>query len=88
MYLAQLIISIPLLFVLFFGIGFILNMLLKTTWLPLIIYLGTVIAVIYFQQINNLFTVVNAVLFFSGLAGAIGSVWTIRILRAKGYTMF
>lgn len=88
MYLAQLIISIPLLFVLFFGIGFILNMILKTTWLPLIIYLVTVVAVIVVQEINHIFTFVNAVLFFSGLAGAIGSVFTIKTLREKGYTMF
>jgi len=84
--LAQLIISIPLLFVLFFGLGFILNMILKTTWLPLIIYL---VVVIYIgKDVNHIFTLVNAVLFFSGLAGAIGGVWTIKTLRAKGYKMF
>jgi Putative membrane protein len=84
--LPQLIISIPLLFVLFFGIGFILNMILKTTWLPLVVYLGIVIYI--FRGIHHIFTVVNAVLFFSGLAGAIGGIWTIKTLRAKGYRMF
>ncbi|WP_202080300.1 YuiB family protein [Caldalkalibacillus salinus] len=39
MLLAQIIISVLLFLILFFGIGFLLNMLLKTTWLPgLILY--------------------------------------------------
>jgi hypothetical protein len=84
--LPQLIISIPLLFVLFFGIGFILNMILKTTWLPLVVYLGIVIYIL--RGIHHILNVVNAVLFFSGLAGAIGGIWTIKTLRAKGYRMF
>lgn len=82
----QLIISVPLLFVLFFGIGFILNMILKTTWLPLIIFLGVVIYIAY--DLTMLFTLVNVVLFLSGLAGAVGGVWTIKVLREKGYKMF
>lgn len=86
MSLPQLIISIPLLFVLFFGIGFILNMILKTTWLPLVLYLGIVIYIA--SDLTMIFTLVNMVLFFSGLAGAIGGVWTIKTLRAKGYRMF
>ncbi|MFC7439719.1 YuiB family protein [Laceyella putida] len=86
LYLAQLIISIPLLFVLFFGIGFILNMILKTTWLPLVIFFG--VALYVGKDVHQIFTVVNAVLFFSGLAGAIGGVWTIKTLREKGYRMF
>ncbi|PRZ13895.1 YuiB-like putative membrane protein [Laceyella sediminis] len=86
LYLAQLIISIPLLFVLFFGIGFILNMILKTTWLPLIIFFG--VAFYVGKDVNQIFTAVNAVLFFSGLAGAIGGIWTIKTLRQKGYRMF
>jgi hypothetical protein len=86
MYLAQLIISIPLLFVLFFGLGFILNMILKTTWLPLVLFLGIVVYV--GKDVTEIFTVVNAVLFFSGLAGAVSGIWTIKTLRAKGYKMF
>nr|WP_313782458.1 YuiB family protein [Paenibacillus larvae] len=34
----QLVIVTVLLFVLFFGLGFILNMLIKTTWLPIYMY--------------------------------------------------
>ncbi|WP_124726683.1 YuiB family protein [Staphylospora marina] len=86
MYLAQLIVAIPLLFVLFFGIGFILNMILKTTWLPLAIFLAVVIYV--GKDVTQIFTVVNMVLFFSGLAGTVGGIWTIKTLRAKGYKMF
>jgi len=42
----QLAIVTVLMFVLFFGIGFILNMLLKTTWLPVYLYVLLVIGVI------------------------------------------
>ncbi|MBD1370906.1 hypothetical protein IC620_00830 [Hazenella sp. IB182357] len=86
MQIAQIIISIPLLFVLFFGIGFVLNMILKTTWLPLLVFLGVVIYI--GMGLTQIFTVINAIFFFSGLAGAIGGVWTIKILREKGYRMF
>jgi hypothetical protein len=86
MSLPQLIISIPLLFVLFFGMGFILNMILKTTWLPLVIFLGVVLYV--GRGVTDIFTVVNMVLFLSGLTGAITGIWTIRTLRVKGYGMF
>lgn len=83
--LPQLIISIPLFFVLTFGIGFILNMILKTTWLPLVVYLGIVI---YFLFSLSTFHVPDLTVLFSGLAGAIGGGWTIKTLRAKGYRMF
>jgi hypothetical protein len=83
---AQLIISIPLLFVLFFGLGFTLNMILKTTWLPLVLFFGVVLYV--GKDVTHIVTIVNAVLFFSGLAGALGGIWTIKTLRAKGYRMF
>ncbi|MGA9174485.1 MAG: YuiB family protein [Thermoactinomyces sp.] len=86
MNIAQLIISIPLLFVLFFGLGFILNMILKTTWLPLVIFFAVVLYVGW--DVTHIVTLVNAVLFFSGLAGAVSGVWTIKTLRTKGYRMF
>jgi hypothetical protein len=84
--LAQLIISIPLLFVLFFGLGFILNMILKTTWLPLALFFGVVLYV--GRDVTQIFTIVNAVLFFSGFLGVLGGIFTIRTLRLKGYRMF
>lgn len=81
----QLIISIPLIFVLIFGIGFILNMILKTTWLPLYVYLGLVIYVAMGLEAAHL---PDITWFITGLIGAIGSGWTIRFLRLKGYRMF
>jgi hypothetical protein len=86
MSLPQLIISIPLLFVLFFGVGFILNMILKTTWFPLILFFGIVLYV--GKDVNHLFTLVNILLFLSGFAGATVGIWTIRTLRVRGYSMF
>lgn len=86
MTLAQLIISIPLLFVLFFGIGFILNMILKTTWLPLIVFFAVVLYV--GRDVTQIVTVVNSVLFLSGFLGVLGGILAIRTLRSKGYQMF
>lgn len=86
MNLPQLIISVPLLFVLFFGLGFILNMILKTTWVPLIIYFGLVIYVI--GGLHHVITAVNIVLFGAGLLGVLVGIWGIKTLRVKGYRMF
>ncbi|MBA4493762.1 hypothetical protein H1191_05525 [Paenactinomyces guangxiensis] len=85
MSLPQLIISIPLFFVLTFGIGFILNMILKTTWLPLILYFGIVIYLLFSLTSPH---VTDITVLLSGLAGAVGGGWTIKTLRAKGYRMF
>lgn len=83
--LPQFVISIVLFFVLLFGIGFILNMILKTTWVPLVIYLGVVIYLLIDLQSPHIadFTILGA-----GLIGAGGSGWTIQTLRTKGYRMF
>ncbi len=83
--LLQVIVSIIMFFVLCFGVGFILNMILKTTWLPLILYL--IIAVILLFRLEEYLLPDIAVL-ISGLFGAIGGGWTIQALRAKGYKMF
>lgn len=81
----QLIISIVLLFVFFFGIGFILNMILKTTWLPIIVY---VVIVVYVAIGMKAVHVSDVLWGLSGLVGALGSGWVIRTLRIKGYKMF
>ncbi|WP_134704018.1 YuiB family protein [Ammoniphilus sp. YIM 78166] len=81
----QLIISIPLFLVLAFGIGFILNMLIKTTWLPLVIY---ALLLVYLIISMGSLLVVDYIILTSGLAGAVLSGVTIRVLRAKGYRMF
>jgi hypothetical protein len=86
-----------LIFVLVFGIGFILNMLIKTTWLPLYGYLlllaGTVV---WFWRRDGLafadtlagFGIPDYAAMIGGLLGAWLSGHTIRLLRAKGYKMF
>lgn len=83
--LPQFIISVILFFVLFFGIGFIFNMILKTTWLPLIIYAA--ISVYLLIRIQSPLLVDISIL-CAGLIGAGGSGWTIQYLRKKGYRMF
>lgn len=53
---AQLVVSIVLFLFLFFGIGFLLNMLLKTTWLPgAIIYPLVVLVIVSDVSIINYF---------------------------------
>lgn len=85
----QFIIAIPLFLILFFGIGFILNMLLKTTWMPLVLYVLLVIGTIIYLLVNDRIPhTTDYVMLASGLVGAFASGWTIKILRAKGYSMF
>ncbi|MGI6126169.1 MAG: YuiB family protein [Planifilum sp.] len=89
MSLPQVIISIPLFLVLLFGIGFILNMILKTTWLPSILYAMLIIgmAVYMFVERGGL-KLVDWIILSAGMIGALLSGWTIKLLRAKGYRMF
>ncbi|MXQ55478.1 hypothetical protein GSM42_17495 [Shimazuella sp. KC615] len=83
--LVQLIISVPLLLVFFFGIGFILNMILKTTWLPIYLFLALII---YFAFKVNTVHVADITWLVASLVGVVGSGLTIRFLRANGYRMF
>jgi hypothetical protein len=85
-----------LMLVLFFGIGFILNMLLKTTWLPVYLYLMLVIAMVIYwgwdtgtlwSNIKE-YRLADYVPAFSGLVGAIISGYTIQALRSRGFKMF
>lgn len=83
-------------FCMFYGLGFILNMLMKTTWLPIYVYLAVVLIIIFsfWDRTGSLFAYLQGVSFsdiipfFGGLAGAILSGYTIRYLRVKGYQMF
>ncbi len=93
----QLPIILVLFFTLFFGIGFILNMLLKTTWLPIYFYLLIVVPLaVYWQYdasvsfIENLasYHFVDYLTGIAGLAGAFAGGATIKMLRDKGYRMF
>lgn len=53
---AQIIISIVLFMVLFFGIGFIANMLLRATWVPAIVYPFIVILIVDKVHMYQYFT--------------------------------
>ena len=89
MSLPQVMISIPLFLVLLFGIGFILNMILKTTWFPSILYAALIIglAVYMFVERGGL-KLVDWIILSAGMIGALLSGWTIKTLREKGYRMF
>ena len=83
--------------VLFFGIGFILNMLIKTTWLPLWLFIIFVVPYGLYklwqpdlsasENIRSML-VSDIVLVIAGAAGAYISGWAIRALRKGGYKMF
>ncbi|TVX98755.1 YuiB family protein [Cohnella terricola] len=83
--------------VLFFGIGFILNMLIKTTWFPLWLFVIVVIPLGIWQlwqddlsvteNIQSLL-VSDTILIVAGAVGAYLSGWSIRALRRGGYKMF
>lgn len=84
-------------FVMMFGIGFILNMLMKTTWFPSYIYILVILPVVVYtlwDHDKKLFTylasfgLVDYLTALAGLAGAILSGWTIEKLRKGGYKMF
>ncbi|MFO7262743.1 MAG: hypothetical protein A6D91_02265 [Bacillaceae bacterium G1] len=87
MNIAQLIISILLFLVLAFGIGFILNMLAKTTWLPILLYV-LLVAYLFFFKTQRQFAWVDWLVLSAGLAGCILSGVVIRSLRQKGFRMF
>nr|WP_144026488.1 YuiB family protein [Paenibacillus periandrae] len=92
----QLMIVTVLLLVLFFGLGFILNMLMKTTWFPIYGYIVLVIGLIIYwgwgtgSLASNIaeYSFVDYVPAVGGLLGAALSGWTIKALRDKGYQMF
>lgn len=84
-------------FVMMFGIGFILNMLMKTTWFPSYLFIIVIMPiVIYSLWDRNMslwshlgsFQLVDYFTGIAGLAGAILSGWTIQKLRKGGYKMF
>lgn len=83
--------------VLFFGIGFILNMLIKTTWMPLWLFFIVVVPLGIWQlwqpdlsmkeNMQSMF-VSDTILVVAGAVGAYLSGWAIRALRRGGYKMF
>lgn len=93
--LLQLFVLVLLAFCMFFGLGFIINMLMKTTWFPIAGYVVFVIAIIYTSWgpqsfLENIagYSVSDYLPLLSGLGGAVASGFVIKTLRAKGYKMF
>jgi hypothetical protein len=90
----QIVIAILLIFVLFFGISFILNMLLKTTWFPIYIYIVGIIALLIFWDKTSWgtfllsFKLVDYVYFITGILGIVIGGKAIETLRKQGYKMF
>lgn len=81
----QFIISIPLFLVLAFGLGFIINMIIKSTWLPSYLFVIIVAFLVYRSGgMNGL----DAIILVSGLIGVILSGFVMKTLRKKGYRMF
>ncbi|MFD1956183.1 YuiB family protein [Paenibacillus thailandensis] len=93
----QLIVAMVLFFVMMFGIGFILNMLLKTTWFPIYLFIIVLVPLgIWWTWDDSAsvtanftaFTIVDLLPAFGALIGAYVSGWAIRALRRGGYKMF
>ncbi|MFC5652423.1 YuiB family protein [Paenibacillus solisilvae] len=93
----QLIIATVLFFVMMFGIGFILNMLLKTTWFPIYLFIIILLPIFIWQTWDHTksfagnfgeFTFVDILPAIGALIGAYISGYTIRLLRRGGYKMF
>jgi hypothetical protein len=93
-YIIQLIIATVLIFVLMFGIGFILNMLIKTTWMPIYLYFIMLIGLIFYSGWAFVFQKLagfDPYYYFPVLGGLLGawvSGWSIHTLRARGFKMF
>ncbi|ATO48836.1 YuiB family protein [Brevibacillus laterosporus] len=84
-----LIISVVLFSILGFGIGFILNMLLKTTWLPFALTIGLIGYVVISLIVKDTPpSIWDYLVLYAGIVGTFASGWTIQILRKKGYRMF
>lgn len=84
MSLPEYLIGVPLFGFLGFGISFILNMILKTKWLPAILYLGLLAYYLFTFNLKN----GDYLMLTVGLAGIVGGGLTIQHLRKKGYRMF
>lgn len=92
----QVIVITILAFVLIFGVGFILNMLLKTTWFPIYAYLALIIGLYVYYNWNSghvltavtEYGFIDLLAILGGVLGGYVSGLTIRALRVKGFKMF
>ncbi|MFC4076002.1 YuiB family protein [Salinithrix halophila] len=85
MSLPQIVVAVLLFTFMGFGISFILNMILKTTWVPLVLYAG--LLTYYFVTMGVLKSG-DYLMLAMGLIGILAGSWTIRYLRVNGYRMF
>lgn len=90
----QVAIVMLLFFVLTFGIGFILNMLIKTTWFPIYLFIFVVIVYILNRGWGDIaghlmkYGWPDILTFIGGFIGAIVSGVAINTLRKNGFKMF
>ncbi|MBD2845713.1 hypothetical protein IDH44_10975 [Paenibacillus sp. IB182496] len=93
----QVVIAMLLFFVMMFGIGFILNMLMKTTWFPVYLFVIVLLPLgIYYTWDDQLsfggnltaYSFVDVLPAITALIGAFVSGWAMRALRRGGYRMF
>lgn len=81
-----------------FGIGFIINMLVKTTWFPTYLFIVVIIVLALWapwssnnQKLIDViteYTIVDFIPIIGAIIGAILSGTTIKALRKGGYQMF
>jgi hypothetical protein len=93
----QIVLAMMLFFVMMFGIGFILNMLMKTTWFPVYLFIIVLLPLgIYYTWDKSAsfsanltgYTFIDALPAITALIGALVSGWAIRALRRAGYKMY
>ncbi len=91
----QLIIGIVIIVVLFFGISFILNMLLKTTYLPVLFYIIFILSWLVYHYESGPWLAylaeygwIDLLYALFGLAAVFGGGLTIQKLRKLGFKMF
>ncbi|GIO66257.1 YuiB family protein [Paenibacillus sp. FSL M7-1455] len=85
-------------FMMMFGIGFILNMLMKTTWFPSYLFIIVILPIVVyslwdrgdtsFLHYLGSFRIVDYLTGVAGLVGAIVSGVSIQKLRKSGFKMF
>lgn len=92
--LIQVAIATVLILILTFGIGFILNMLIKTTWFPIYMYVIVVIIYVIYQGWGDIpgqlakYYVADIIPAVGGLIGSYLGGAAISKLRKGGYKMF
>jgi putative Mn2+ efflux pump MntP len=96
-FILQILIGTVLFLVMGFGIGFILNMMLKTTWFPLYLLIIVGIVALVWNFVNSdsslleylaEYDLLYLIPVLGGLAGVAGGALVIQYLRKQGYRMF